>query len=107
MTRSRLVWLAVLAFSCTPKPASKPWKPGKPYWPEKPPVVVEKRVPVMCMDKPPVPVFPTWPDADRVGTVVMHASTVDAFKDGIYALQAFIASQYLKCYRAAREGLSP
>jgi hypothetical protein len=101
---SAIAWgLLSLGGGTPPRPPAK--VPSKPYRP--PEYAAREVTPVPCMDKRPEVLWPTWPAPDRLGTVVMHASTVDKVQEGIITLQAYIDEQYRKCARAAVEGFEP
>lgn len=65
------------------------------------PLVVRVEVRVPCMDVPPKPDLPTWPTPDRLGNMVMHASTADMIRDALDAEVSYVEVQYARCAQAA------
>lgn len=65
------------------------------------PLVVRVEVRVPCMDAPPKPDLPTWPTPDRLGNMVMHASTADMIRDALDSELAYVNVQYARCAQVA------
>lgn len=61
------------------------------------PLVVRVEVRVPCMDPPPKPDLPSWPTPDRMGNMVMHASTAEMIRDALDEELAYVARSYARC----------
>lgn len=86
-----LAFLALLTFACATAPRFRRRAAA-------PPQVTTVYQRVNCMDPPPSVFMPEWPTPDRLGNFIVHESTAQAWKDGVYALKKYIAHQYAKCY---------
>lgn len=61
------------------------------------PLVIRVEVRVPCMDPPPKPDLPSWPTPDRMGNMVMHASTAEMIRDALDEELAYVARSYARC----------
>lgn len=58
---------------------------------------------VSCMDDPPPIEVIDWPDADKLGNVLMHRSTVERVQNAYATLRRYTLEQYFKCLHVAEE----
>lgn len=71
--------------------------------PPLPPAVVIREVPVICMDEPPKFYIPTWPTPDRLGNMIIHASTVEGIKNALAEERGYIDRQFFRCRYLAED----
>jgi hypothetical protein len=65
------------------------------------PVITAETIFVSCMAAPPPVVVIDWPDADSIGNVLMHTSTVDRVKGAYADLRRYVDEQYFSCLHVA------
>jgi len=65
------------------------------------PVITSTTVFVSCMAEPPPMVVTDWPDADRLGNVLMHTSQVDHVRGAYADLRRYVDEQYFRCLHVA------
>ncbi len=58
---------------------------------------------VSCMAEPPPLEVIDWPDADRVGNVLLHRSTVERVQGAYAELRRYALEQYFRCLHVAQE----
>lgn len=90
----RVLLAAALAIAACATPARRPIAPS-------PPRISATTVFVSCMAAPPPLVVIDWPDADRLGNVLMHTSQVDHVKGAYADLRRYVDEQYFRCLHVA------
>jgi hypothetical protein len=60
-------------------------------------------IPVVCMDPPPDVFVPSFPQADSVGNILFHESTVAKVRDALAGYRRYIDTQWAKCLDRAIE----
>lgn len=58
---------------------------------------------ISCMAEPPAMEAIDWPDADRLGNVLLHASTAERLREAYAALRRYVNEQYFRCLKIQRE----
>jgi hypothetical protein len=74
---------------------------SRPTSPARPPVLTAETIFVSCMAEPPPLVVIDWPDADSIGNVLMHTSTVDRVRGAYADLRRWVDEQYFNCLHVA------
>lgn len=90
----QLLVAALLLSACA---ATRPPAPSSP-----PRIAAELRF-VSCMDEPPPLEVIDWPDADSIGNVLMHRSTVERVQLAYATLRRYALEQYFRCLHVAAE----
>ena len=69
--------------------------------PPQPPRVTADLRYVSCMVEPPQLEVIDWPDADKLGNVLLHRSTVERIQGAYAALRRYALEQYFRCLHVA------
>ncbi len=91
--RRTLIVVAMLGATC-----------AHPARPSLPAAVVIREVPIACMSEPPKFYIPTWPTPDRLGNMIIHASTVEGIKNALAEERGYIDRQFFRCRYLAEDG---